>query len=107
MPNRGPLALAVKRLNQRIGDLLVEDEIPLSDAWKRILDHAEELERAANIQHELNCVKKVRGWVEIEMCMFCGTTTSIEAIKAAGGLSCCPERRMVKTLVPEGYEDRK
>lgn len=95
----------VTRLNRLITELLIMDSVPLSDAWKRVLDRAEDMEHAADVEHELNAVKKVRGWVEMNMCMFCGTVSTIEEITAAGGLSCCPERRMVKTYVPEGYRD--
>lgn len=94
-------------LNKVITRLIVADSVPLSDAWKKAIDTAADMEYAADVQMHLDAVKRVRGWVEVDMCMFCGSTSSIEAIIAAGGLSCCPERRMKKTLVPEGYKDRK
>lgn len=74
---------------------------------REMADQLADLQHAANIQAELDNVKRVRGWVEVDMCMFCGCTRSLEEITAAGGMSCCPERRMKKTLVPEGYKDRK
>lgn len=93
------------KLDKLIASLLAADEVPLSDAWKKVIDRAAELEDESTIQNDLDAVKRIRGWKVTRMCQFCGTVATIDEITAKGGLSCCPERRMKDTLTPPGYKD--
>lgn len=95
------------RIHFLVSELLADDSVPLSDSWKTALDGIARLEHQQAVNDELDMIKTIRGWRYIDMCMYCGTVKTIEEITAAGGLSCCPERRMVKTLVPAGYQDQK
>ncbi|HBM2815690.1 TPA: hypothetical protein LU109_003602 [Enterobacter hormaechei subsp. xiangfangensis] len=58
---------------------------------------------------ELDLAKQARGWVLKEMCTGCGTIKTLEeiAIEAPQALSCCPERKMVETLIPADYIERR
>lgn len=93
------------KIHSLITELLIADSVPLSDAWKTALDGVGRLEHQKTTTDELDSAKSVRGWRYIDMCMYCGTVATMEEITAAGALSCCPERHMVKTLVPAGYKD--
>ncbi|HAU6298000.1 TPA: hypothetical protein JD836_14930 [Citrobacter freundii] len=94
-------------LNRSITTLLVADSVPLSDAWKRVIDHAEDVQFELSVQNQLDAAKHAQGWVEVEMCMYCGSTISTRELMATDSPSCCPNRRMKTTLVPEGYKDPK
>ena len=79
----------------------------LNDKWAGTCARLDELERYRERETDLNQVKAVRGWIEADMCQFCGCTKTLEEIYATSpnALSCCPERRMIKTMVPVGYKD--
>lgn len=79
----------------------------LNDKWAGTCARVDELECYRERESDLNQVKAVRGWIEVDMCQFCGCTKTLEEIYATSpkALSCCPERRMIKTMVPVGYKD--
>lgn len=41
------------------------------------------------------CGKNLACWCKVARCESCGSTESIEATRARGHLSCCPERKML------------
>jgi hypothetical protein len=88
-------------------ELMIADSVPMSDAWGRVHDRLKEIDRNRERENELNAVKRVRGWTEINMCMGCGTVATLEEIAARNpnAISCCPERKMLKTFAPANYQD--
>lgn len=72
---------------------------------EELLEKVDQMALENRRNNQLDSVKSVRGWKQVEMCCECGTTSTLEEIASNNpkALSCCPERRMIPTLVPAGY----
>lgn len=72
---------------------------------EELLEKVDQMALENRRNNQLDSVKSVRGWKQVEMCCECGTTSTLEEIASTNpkALSCCPERRMIQTLVPASY----
>lgn len=79
-----------------------EKTVPTNDD---LIEAVEDMQRQIRRNNQLDSVKAVRGWKQVEMCCECGTTSTLEEIASTNpkALSCCPERNMISTMVPAGY----
>ena len=72
---------------------------------EELLEKVDQMAIENRHNNQLDSVKAVRGWKQVEMCCECGTTSTLEEIASTNpkALSCCPERHMITTLVPASY----
>jgi len=72
---------------------------------EELLEKVDQIALENRRNNQLDSVKSVRGWKQVEMCSECGTTSTLEEINRTHptALSCCPERHMVPTMVPANY----